>query len=304
MRAMNTLVPNDREGAERAHRIGILGTGLIGGSLAKAIHCVRAHAQVIVADPDAATRDAALAEGVADAVIDPARTPPREAFADCDLLLLAAPPRVIVRTLPQLAGAEIALIADVASVKTPILDAARKAGLSNFIGGHPMAGSETGGWRAARADLFRLAPFILCEPPECRLSPALREAFRALLRDIGFRLYAMDAASHDRRMALVSHLPHAAAFALAAMAADAKDPLLAELAGGGFRDTTRVAASSSDLWADILRASPALAETLDDYIEELRRLRAALEPGVGPDALTTLLRRASDYRRGVSRPPR
>ena len=228
--------------SECGFRVGILGAGLIGGSFAKAIRVARPHARIVVADVDAATRDAACSEGVADAVADPARTQPREAFAGCDLLVLAAPPHVIVRTLPQLAGAQIGLVADVASVKTPILDAAREAGLANFIGGHPMAGSEVGGWRTARANLFRDAPFILCEPPECGAPAAMREAFRALLRDIGFRLFEMDAASHDRRMALVSHLPHAAAFALAAMAADAKDPLLAELAGGGFRDTTRVAA--------------------------------------------------------------
>ena len=287
------------ESRSQPSRIGILGAGLIGGSLAKAIRTARPHARIVVADPDAATRDAALAEGVASAVADPALTSPRDAFAGCDLLLLAAPPRVIVQTLPQLAGVEIGLVADVASVKTPVLDAARKAGLANFIGGHPMAGSEAGGWAAADAALFRGAAFILCEPPECRVPAAAREEFRTLLRDIGFRLFEMDAESHDRRLALISHLPHAAAFALAAVAADAGDPRLADLIGGGFRDTTRIAASSPALWTDIFRESHALVEALDRYITELTALRAALAPDAAPDVLPELLRRASDYRRAI-----
>lgn len=280
-------------------RIGILGAGLIGGSFAKAIRAVRPAARIIIADPDPATREAALAEGGADEAVDPVGLSPREVFTGCGLVLLAAPPRVIVRTLPQLAGADIGLVADVASVKGPVLAAACKAGLANFIGGHPMAGAETGGWGAANPALFRGAAFILCEPPECTVPAVVREAFRALLHDVGFRLFDMDAEAHDRRLALISHLPHAVAFALAATAADAGDPALAELVGGGFRDTTRIAASSPDLWTDILRSSPALCEALDRYLATLHELRAALEPGAAPDTLPAILRRAQAYRRGI-----
>lgn len=282
-----------------APRIGILGAGLIGGSLAKAIRAARPAARIAVGDPDADTRAAALAEGIADAVFDPVATSPREAFAGFDLALLCAPPRVVVATLPQLAGADIALVADVASVKGPVLDAARAAGLRNFVGGHPMAGTEASSWRAADPALFRGAAFILCQPPECTVPEAPLDAFRALLRDLGFRLFAMDAAAHDRRLALISHLPHAAAFALAADAADAADPVLADLFGGGFRDTTRIAASSPALWTDILRGSPALPEALDRHIETLRALRAALDSDADPAALPALLSRAADYRRSI-----
>ena len=288
-------------------RIGILGAGLIGGSFAKALRAARPGAWLVVSDPAPDTRRAALAEGVADAVADPASAPPRETFAGCDLLLLAAPPRVIVRTLPQLVGADIGLVSDVASVKGPVLDAARRGGLANFIGGHPMAGNEAGGWGAADPALFRGAAFLLCEPPGCRVPDARRNAFRALLRDLGFRLFDMSAEEHDRRLALISHLPHVAAFALASDAADAGDPALAALVGGGFRDTTRIAASSPELWTDILRESPSLPAALDRYIETLRALRAAIEPEAPPEALAALLRRGAAYRRtipeGLRRPP-
>ena len=279
--------------------VGIFGAGLIGGSLAKGVRAVRPCVRIVVADTDPTTREAALAEGVADAAADPAATPPREAFAGCDLLLLAAPPRAIVRTLPQLADADIGLVVDTASVKGPIVEAAEAAGLANFLGGHPMAGSEAGGWAAADPAIFCGAAFIVCEPSVCAVPDTMKEAFRALLGDLGFRLFDMDAAAHDRRIALVSHVPHAVAFALAATAAGADDPVVAEIAGGGFRDTTRIAGSSPELWTDILRESPALPAALDECIETLRRLRSSLEPETPPETLAALLRRASGYRRSL-----
>ena len=113
------------------------------------------------------------------------------------------------------------------------------------------------------------------------------------------RIIRLTVAELDRRLALVSHLPHAAAFALALAAARAGDPILAELVGGGFRDTTRIAASSPALWTDILRASPELPAALDSYVGTLRRLRAALDPSVPPDDLRALLGEAEAYRRAI-----
>ena len=294
-----------RRPPSRPFRVGVFGAGLIGGSLAKAIRAVRPGAEIVIADTDARTRAAALSEGVADVVRDPADTPPGRAFAGCDLVILAAPPRVIVETLPQLANADIGLVVDVASVKTPILAAARAAGLANFLGGHPMAGTEASRWEASNPSLFHGAAFILCEPSGCTVPAEAREAFRALLRDIGFRIFEMDAETHDRRLALISHLPHVAAFALAAVAADAHDAVLPDLVGGGFRDTTRIAASSPELWADIFRESPALLAELDRYLAWLGTFRAALGPCAAPDALPALLHNAADYRRTLPgiRPP-
>ena len=162
-----------------------------------------------------------------------------------------------------------------------------------------MAGTEGVGFGAADPDLFRGAAFLYCVPPDYAAGPERLDALLALLRALGMRTFAMDAAVHDRRLALVSHLPHAAAFALALAAARAGDPILAELVGGGFRDTTRIAASSPALWTDILRASPELPAALDSYVETLRRLRAALDPSVPPDDLRALLGEAEAYRRAI-----
>ena len=278
-------------------RIGILGTGLIGGSLLLALRRLLPDAEIAAGAPSERTRAAVRASGAASLVFDPAREPPAAALAGCDLAILAAPPEAVCRDLPALRGAEIGLIVDVASVKGSVMEAAR--GLGNFVGGHPMAGTEGVGFGAADPDLFRGAAFLYCVPPDYAAGAERLDALLALLRALGMRTFAMDAAVHDRRLALVSHLPHAAAFALALAAARAGDPILAELVGGGFRDTTRIAASSPALWTDILRASPELPAALDSYVETLRRLRAALDPSVPPDDLRALLGEAEAYRRAI-----
>ncbi len=278
-------------------RIGILGTGLIGGSLLLALRRLLPDAEIAAGAPSERTRAAVRASGAASLVFDPAREPPAAALAGCDLAILAAPPEAVCRDLPALRGAEIGLIVDVASVKGSVMEAAR--GLGNFVGGHPMAGTEGVGFGAADPDLFRGAAFLYCVPSDYAAGPERLDALLALLRALGMRTFAMDAAVHDRRLALVSHLPHAAAFALALAAARAGDPILAELVGGGFRDTTRIAASSPALWTDILRASPELPAALDSYVETLRRLRAALDPSVPPDDLRALLGEAEAYRRAI-----
>ena len=278
-------------------RIGILGTGLIGGSLLLALRRLLPDAEIAAGAPSERTRAAVRASGAASLVFDPAREPPAAALAGCDLAILAAPPEAVCRDLPALRGAEIGLIVDVASVKGSVMEAAR--GLGNFVGGHPMAGTEGVGFGAADPDLFRGAAFLYCVPPDYAAGAERLDALLALLRALGMRTFAMDAAEHDRRLALVSHLPHAAAFALALAAARADDPILAELVGGGFRDTTRIAASSPALWTDILRASPELPAALDSYVGTLRRLRAALDPSAPPDDLRALLGEAEAYRRAI-----
>ena len=126
-----------------------------------------------------------------------------------------------------------------------------------------------------------------------------KSALLALLGALGMRAFEMGAAEHDRRLAIISHLPHAAAFALAGVADATGDPMLARLVGGGFRDTTRIAASAPALWTDILRGSPALPAALDAYVEALRRLRAALDPAADPGELRALLEKAEAYRRAI-----
>ena len=278
-------------------RIGVLGPGLIGGSLLLALRRLLPGAELLAGAPSARTREAVLAAGAADRAFDPAEEAPDRAFAGFDLVFLAAPPQVVCRDLPSFRGADVGLLVDVASVKGSVLEAAR--GLGNFIGGHPMAGTEGVGFGAADPDLFRGAAFIYCVPPDYAAGEGRKSALLALLGALGMRAFEMGAAEHDRRLAIISHLPHAAAFALAGVAAATGDPMLARLVGGGFRDTTRIAASAPALWTDILRGSPALPAALDAYVEALRRLRAALDPAADPGELRALLEKAEAYRRAI-----
>jgi prephenate dehydrogenase len=140
------------------------------------------------------------------------------------------------------------VITDVSSVKRPIVAAARRLRLARFVGGHPMAGRERSGFAASSADLFRGAPWILTPS-----APAARRVVARLARAAGARPVVLPEAAHDRAMAHLSHLPQVVAWALAAAArGDRVTARLLRLAGPGFRDMTRLAASPRALWREVL----------------------------------------------------
>jgi len=242
-------------------RAGILGLGLIGGSWARAL---KQRGIRVVTSDESRSSVAARDAGIVDELV---KSP--QGFEGCDLLLLCSPPTVVCETLPKLMGLNIGLITDVCSVKQSIMDAAQ--GLANFIGGHPMAGSHTSGFAASNADLFANAPYILCVPENFSGNTA---AFENLLANLGANVLHMTPEEHDKSVATISHLPHAAAFALARVALAERGAL--RMAGRGFMDTTRVAGSSPALWTDILMASPQLLPMLSQYISELSELSDAL----------------------------
>ena len=257
-------VPNTPPQKKFTHA-GILGLGLIGGSWARALK--KQGARVTAMDVDARSCRDALNAGAVDGVVSSL-----ENFNSCDLLLLCAPPSVVCETLPKLAGLDIGLVTDVCSVKTPVMQAAQ--GLKNFIGGHPMAGSEKSGFAASDARLFENAPYALCVASGCGLPQGRAAAFENLLAQLGANVLHMSAEEHDEAVARVSHLPHAAAFALLRAAREHSGSL--RLAGRGFADMTRIAHSPPALWADILLASPSLLPALSRHIENLSELRDAL----------------------------
>ncbi len=275
---------------------GIIGLGLIGGSLAKALRAFVPGCRITVADLRPEPVHTALAEGVADEAADHHAPHFEAAFDGCDALFICTPPRDACRLLGTFRNARIGLITDVASVKIPVMKAA--AGMANFIGGHPMAGSEGSGYGAAETTLFQRATYVLCVPADCAVSAASLEAFKALLASLGATVVTMTPELHDRRVAVISHLPHVAAFALASVADEARDAVMRALIGGGFRDTTRIAASSPDLWTDIFRESANLVPAIDDYIALLHRVRDLVATG-DDAALRALLKQASDFRASI-----
>jgi prephenate dehydrogenase len=225
----------------------VAGLGLIGGSLALALR--RAGHQVIGVDRAAVLRRARAAG----ALTGTARTVSGAATA-ADLVVLAAPPDVNLRLLEELAvGAPEARVTDVTSVKQPIVRLARRLRLRGFVGGHPMAGREQGGFGGADAQLFQGRPWILT--PERTTDPAAVRAAERLARAVGARVVHRKAAEHDRAVARVSHLPQLVAWALADAAAGHQD-----LAGPAYREMTRLAASPPGLWAQILDQNAAEVE--------------------------------------------
>lgn len=242
--------------------VAIAGLGLIGGSLAKAL--TRAGYRVIGVDAPARARAARRAGAVA-------ATAPSVAAAvrEAGVLVLAAPPDANLRLLAEAARVEAPtlVITDVSSVKRPIGAAARRLRLARFVGGHPMAGRERSGFAASSPDLFRGCPWILTPS-----APAARRVVARLARDVGARPVSVAEDAHDRAMAYLSHLPQIVAWALAAAArGDRVTARLLGLAGPGFRDMTRLAASPRALWREVLAQNAAeVGRARKDLMRALR----------------------------------
>ncbi|WP_306210740.1 prephenate dehydrogenase [Actinoplanes sp. RD1] len=262
--------------------VSVLGLGLIGGSLLRAL-AARGH-HVTGYDSDAGTRAAVSAAGLT--VTDDIPS----ALAGASLAILAVP-------LPALAGvgAELAafsgLVTDVTSVKVPVRTAL--AG-RRFVGGHPMAGKESSGFLASDPHLFDGCAWVLCLEPETDLGDWLTLA--ALITSLGARVVPATAAEHDQAVARISHVPHLLATALSGLLDGQAQA--ATLAAGSFRDGTRVAATRAALIAAMCggNAGPT-AENLSTVIASLSAYRDALTADDPIAALTPLLDRPGQLRR-------
>ena len=243
--------------------IGVLGLGLIGGSVALAAQ--RAGYAVLGWDTDRATRDAAAEAGLG----------VTEDFSTASLVVLAIPlPDLTGRlsdTLGDLHLAADATITDVGSVKVPVAAAMRSAGLAErYVGGHPMAGTERSGFRAADPTLFTGARWALCVTDgETEMARWLGVA--ALATHLGGQVLAVTPAEHDAAMGVVSGLPHLLALALAASAVRS-GPLVPELAAGSFADLTRVAGSHPTLLRAVTEDNePAVRAALRQVLAQIDR---------------------------------
>jgi prephenate dehydrogenase len=222
--------------------VAVVGLGLVGGSLARGL--ARAGWTVVGVDRPAVLRRARAARAIA------AGTSSLEAAASrAGIVVLAAPPEANLRLLRRLArsGAR-AVITDVGSVKSPICREARRLGLRFFVGGHPMAGAERSGFGASAPGLFEGRPWILTPG-----APGATAAVRAMARAVGARPMTLAPGVHDRAAAFLSHAPQVASWAI--LDAALRDPVASHhmgIAGPGFRDMTRLAASSRRLWREIL----------------------------------------------------
>ena len=258
-----------------SRRVAIIGPGLIGGSLALALSRPGQPWQVSVW----ARREEAALEAAALLPFCRVSRDLPTVLADCDIAVLCMSPQAI-----QHCGGDLkkhlpatATITDAGSVKANIVDALESTFGGRFIGAHPMAGSEQSGIRAARADLFEGAACILT--PTVRSEAQPLQNTRELWMATGCQLREMSPHDHDRAIARVSHLPHAAASCLV-HAAIARDPSLSDLAGPGYRDSTRVAGGPEGMWTEILFDNRhEVVEGIHDLQNTLETLKLALEQG-------------------------
>ena len=261
-------------------KVAIIGCGFMGASVAAALRQRNLAASIVGYDhdPDACAR--ALAAGLLDA------TAPTCAHAvrGADLDVLAAPVRAMADLLAQVAGAlePAALVTDLGSTKTDVVAAARAAlgpAFARFVAAHPIAGGERSGPEGADADLFEGCTVVITAARET--AAAALASVEQLWRACGARVARMDAGDHDRLLASVSHLPHVLAFALVAHIAGEPDgQRKLSLAGPGFRDFTRIAASSPVMWSDIAVANrDAIGQELRALIALLQRVDRAMAGG-------------------------
>lgn len=279
--------------------VGILGTGLIGGSLGLAMRAEGAAGRIIGYDADAEMLGLALEKGAVDEVAASAE----ELAAACEIIFVAVPVRAIAGVLEEIAPAlrPGTILSDVGSVKEHVVKAAADIlpRHSHFIAGHPLAGSEQSGVGFADPDLFRGAYYVLTPSEDCDAEAYSR--LHSLLTVVGARVIAMEPRQHDRAVSVISHLPHVMAMALMNLALErAEEYPLLRLAAGGFRDMTRIAASDSALWLDILLENrEAVGESLREGVASMMRIAELLETG-GEDELLRWMRRASTGRQSIA----
>ncbi len=277
-------------------RVTIVGCGLIGSSFALALRAAGQVGTVVAFDRDPAVAERARQLGIADRV----ERRVEDAVAGADLVLIAVP---VAQTGPVLATMaphldRAAIVTDVGSTKLGVIAAARSAlgaAIGRFVPGHPIAGREVHGPDAAQVDLFRGRRVLLT--PQAENPDAVVARVAAAWTACGARVDRLDAGAHDTVLSSVSHLPHLLAYALVDQIADAPDAELKfSLAGGGFRDFTRIAASSPEMWRDVALANrDALLRDLDEYRTRLDALRGYVAAGDG-EAMRALFAKASAAR--------
>jgi len=250
---------------------------LMGGSLAMAIKALGA-GEVVACDISEEARSDAVEMQVADIVEDT----PAKAVRNADMVFIATPISAIPAALEDAVPAmdASAIVSDLASAKLGVVRAMESAlprGV-RYVGGHPMTGSEQSGVRFARPDLFKGMYYILT--PTETTDPGAFQRLHSLLTAIGARVISMDPESHDRVMATISHVPHLLSLLLMEMAASEREQMknVFTLAAGGFRDMTRIAASSPAIWMDIVSENRVyIIERLRDYSGRVGELIEVLE---------------------------
>ena len=299
----NPAVKND---TAPAGRVAIFGPGLIGGSIAMALRNQnrsqnRNHAQgveIVIWGPQEDELKEVIARGLADRVT----TDAAEAVEGADFVVLCTPVGSMEGLAKKMAPglSATAAITDAGSVKSCVVDQLTPILGKNYVGAHPMAGSERTGLGAARGDLFEGASCLVTPSQESN-QQALGKV-RGFWQNLGCAVTMMSPVEHDRLVARISHLPHALAYALMNLVIDTLPEGSQQLAGGSFRDATRVASSNPELWIEILTSNgPEVAAAMREMSKLLKSMATAIGDE-NPDSLLDFLKRAKHHRNALPLP--
>lgn len=256
---------------------GFIGLGLIGGSIAKAIREKLPQSHIIAYDINKNTLERALQEGIANKIINVID----DSFSSCDYIFLCAPVQKNDDNLKRIKDiiSPNCLITDVGSVKTSIHESIQQAGLSaQFIGGHPMAGSERVGYINSKAILLENVYYILTPTADVSSDKIIR--YKQFVQNIGAIPLILSYQEHDYVTAAVSHLPHVIAASLVNLVRDSDNPdgIMKMIAAGGFKDITRIASSQATMWQQIcLTNTNNISQLLSDYITSLENFKTKLD---------------------------
>jgi len=256
-------------------KVGIIGLGLMGGSLSLAMRAQYEELEVIGLDHNDQHCIQALKLGLVDKIVETL-----DEIAKVDVLFLSVPVDAIIailQTLPPL-DASVTVI-DLGSTKAKIVSSVPERIRANFVAAHPMTGTEKFGPTAAFAELYRGKAVVLCDLEQSGRHQ--QDTAKKIFTDIGMKIFYMDAEAHDRHAAFISHMPHALSFSLANSVMAQEDPgAIIALAGGGFRDMSRIAKSSPAMWRDIFEQNQQnLIHAIDAFEVELARCRDLIATG-------------------------
>jgi prephenate dehydrogenase len=284
------------------NKIGFIGFGLIGGSIARAIKATRPNTLIYAYDYHNNPPNGELEEALSDGVLDHVYGELTSGFSDCDIIFLCAPVLANISYLSRLKQIvkPSCIITDVGSVKGNIHEASIDLQMQDvFIGGHPMTGSEKTGYSNSYALLLENAYYILT--PTVSTPSNKLNILQDLVKEMGSLPIILSPKEHDEITAAISHLPHIIAAQLVNLIRESNDmsEKMKQLAAGGFKDITRIASSSPKMWQNIcLTNSDVIKNILDKYIESLKITSHALDTMDGK-YLYEMFDRAGEYRSSI-----
>ena len=247
--------------------VGVIGLGLMGGSFALALKDIYPNCKIIGFDHNDQHCIEALELGIVDRITDDISD-----LLEVDLIILAIPVDAIIETLKEFKGVNPGTtIIDLGSTKRLIVESVPLEIRENFVAAHPMTGTEKFGPSAAFKELYRGKVVVLCNVEDS--GEMQRKVAKEIFSDMGMKIFYMDAIEHDRHAAFISHMPHAISYSLANSVMKQENPkAIIALAGGGFRDMSRIAKSSPNMWVDVFRQNrDNIIEAIECFKGELKR---------------------------------